>query len=510
MKDGRREVGDGRRENKEALPVSALLAFIRLPLPALRLTLAGALALASIACAPREQLLPRLGVDVPVLREFPADFTIPDSSETERPVVGFGGGGGGVTRTPVIFVHGNTVSVRFWSPARAYFKAAGYTDDELWAPGYGWDNVRYFDSNDLSVPTLERFVSAVQNYLQRKTGKPVPQVDVIGHSLGVTLVRQWMKQENAWHRVRNFVGVAGGNHGVWTARMDSRTMNRVVSYELARGSPWLAQLNRGGETPGATRYLMLYDGTGWGDVLFTLEDKDSAALAGATNLAFNRERGTHFDHLELARVPPTMDAMLAFLKDGGAVAAEVRAPVLRLDADQVLRADSAAAHVVCAQGGDYPGRVTPMKAEVVLEAETLYSCYAFDPVSQLASPLQRFKWSRQPASLETLVVTASHAAGAYENPIFVTLAANNPAAYIVYSTSGAAPGSGSPLYTQPVYIPGPLKLTAVAIAPDGRQSAPLVLDYDISLEKLEAAHSLQRQFDAGVPEQYSGQRKKGH
>ncbi|MGH8528280.1 MAG: chitobiase/beta-hexosaminidase C-terminal domain-containing protein [Nevskiales bacterium] len=473
-----------------------------------------AVLLLAVACAPREALLPRLGVDVPALREFPADFPLPDSNETEQPIVGFGGGGGGVTRAPVIFVHGNTVSARFWLPVRAHFKAAGYTDDELWAPGYGWDNVRYFDSNDLSVPTLERFVSTVQNYLQRKTGKPIPQVDIVGHSLGVTLVRQWLKQENAWHRVRNFVGVAGGNHGVWTARLDSRTMNRVVSYELARGSPWLAQLNRGGETPGATRYLMLYDGTGWGDALFTRADQDSAALAGATNLAFNRERGTHFDHLELARTPATMDAMLSFLKDSGAVSAEVRAPVLRLDTDQggdhVLRAEPAAAQVVCAKGGDYPSRATPAAAEVVLAAETVYSCYAFDPAAQLASPLQRFKWSQQPASADVLTVTASHAAGAYENPISVTLSASDPAAYVVYSTSGSLPGSGAALYTQAVYVPGPLRLSAVAIAPDGRQSPPLVLDYDISLEKIEAAHSLQRQFDASVPEQYRGQRKKGH
>ncbi len=496
-----------KRETPPALPVQVHL--LRFPFPVSRLP-AIALCAMALACAPREVLLPRLGVEVPVLREFPDDFPIPDSNETEQPVVGFGGGGGGVTRTPVIFVHGNTVSARYWLPARAYFKAAGYTDDELWAPGYGWDSVRYFDSNDLSVPTLQRFVSAVQNYLQRKTGKPVPQVDIIGHSLGVTLVRQWLKQENAWHRVRNFVGVAGANHGVWTARLDSRTMNRVVSYELARGSPWLAQLNRGGETPGATRYMMLYDGTGWGDVLFALPDKDSAALAGATNLAFNRERGTHFDHLELARTPPTLDAMLTFLEESGAVASDARAPVLRLDADHVLRAEPAAPQVVCARGGEYPYRATPAATEVVLEAETLYSCYAFDPASQLASPLQRFKWSAQPASAATLTVTASHPGGAYANPISVTLNASDPAAYVVYSTSGGLPGSGAPLYTQPVYVPGPLKLTAAAIAPDGRQSAPLVLDYDISLEKLEAAHSLQRQFDAGVLEQYAGRHKKGH
>ncbi len=460
------------------------------------------------ACAPREVLLPKLGMDVPVLHEFSEDFPPPQSNETDKPVAGFGGEGGGVTRTPVIFVHGNTVSARFWLPARAHFKREGYTGDELWALGYGWDSVRYFDSNDLSVPTLERFVSAVQNYLQRKTGKPVPQVDIIAHSLGVTLVRQWLKQENAWHRVRHFAGIAGGNHGVWTARMDSRGQNRVVSYELARGSPWLEQLNRGGETPGATRYLMVYDGSGWGDVLFPPEDKDNAALHGATNLAFNVERGTHYDHLELAVATPVLDAIRDFFQQGGAVPADKAAPSLALDAG-VLRAQPAGAQVFCGQDGASPSRHGVAGAELRLESGKLNSCFAFDPATELASPQQHFKLGTATAATEPLQVSASVPAGAYANPISVTLTANDPSAYIVYTTSGSPPGSGSPLYTQPVYVPGPLTLTAMAVAPDGRRSPPLALAYDISLEKLEAEQSLLRQFNTGAPEQYAGERKKG-
>ncbi|HXG28686.1 MAG TPA: chitobiase/beta-hexosaminidase C-terminal domain-containing protein [Nevskiales bacterium] len=461
------------------------------------------LILSIVACAPREVLLPKLGIEVPVLREFPEGFVPPESYQTNQPVTGWGGARpgepGGVTRTPVIFVHGNTVSARYWLPARDYFKAKGYTGDELWAVGYGWDTVRRFDSNDLAVPTLEKFINSVVNDIHRRTGKRVPQVDVIGHSLGVTVVRQWMKQENAWHRVRNFIGACGANHGVWTARMDARGQNRTVAFELAHGSPWLEQLNRGGEAPGPTRYMTLYDGTGWADVLFPPWSAHSSALKGAYNLAYNLEHGTHYDHLELPRVPETMDAMLKFLGELPPAPDDYPAPRL-LHEDARVKTDLKTARVHCATGGEYPSRATAGETEVTLEPGVLTTCFAFDPQSGLASPMQRFKRPRAASApgAEPLTVSASLPTGVYEDPITVELKASDPEAFIVYTTSGSLPNSGSPLYEKPVYVPGTLTLSAMAIAPDGRRSAPLQLRYVVSLEYQDAVHSLQRQFDPGV------------
>jgi hypothetical protein len=473
--------------------------------PALAGTLA-ACALAS-ACAPREWLLPKVGIDPPALRDFPADFTPPISHETNQPMVGFGGNGGGVHRTPVIFIHGNTVSARYWLPNRTHFKAAGYTDDELWALGYGWDNVRYFDSGDLSVPSVDRIVTGVMDYLSRKTGRPVRQVDVVGHSLGVTLVRQWLKQTNSFHKVRNFIGACGANDGVWTAWPDARGQQRVVSWELYPGSPWLTQLSRGGETPGPTRYMTLYDGTGWGDVLFPAPYQHSSALEGAYNLAYNVEHGTWYDHLELPREPDTMEAMLEFLKQAPEPLPQAAPPQLVRSGD-TLRADQDDAQVHCAVGGDYPTRATRGLPEVRIGDAALYTCFARNRRTELASPMARFIAAR-PRQDAALTLKATPAGGVFEHPVAVTLTASDPEAFIVYTTGGVAVETGSPLYQAPIYVPGPLKLTAMAIAGDGRTSPPVTLEFDVSLEKVEARHTLERQFDPRAPVRYEGRRKVG-
>ena len=459
------------------------------------------------ACAPREWLLPKVGIDPPALRDFPADFKPPISHETNQPMVGFGGNGGGVHRTPVIFIHGNTVSARYWLPNRAHFKAAGYTDDEVWALGYGWDNVRYFDSNDLSVPSVDRIVTSVIDYLSQKTGRKVQQVDLVGHSLGVTLVRQWMKQTNSWHKVRNFIATCGANDGVWTAWPDSRGQQRVVSWELYPGSPWLTQLNRGGETPGPTRYMTLYDGTGWADVLFPPPTEHSGALQGAHNLAYNVAHGTHYDHLELPRKPGPMEAMLEFLKQAPEPLPQAEPPELVRDGD-TIRSSQPEAQVHCLAGGAYPDRTTRGLDAVRLGEAAVYTCFARNPGTELSSPMARFITGK-PASDAPLTLAATPKAGVFEQPVNVTLKASDPAAMIVYTTGGGAVTSGSPLYVRPIYVPGPLKLTAMAIGPDGSTSAPLTLEYDISLELVEARHTLERQFDRTAPPRYEGRRKVG-
>jgi pimeloyl-ACP methyl ester carboxylesterase len=468
-----------------------------------------AMAALVVACAPREKVFKAVGKAPPTLHDFPADFQPTISNETEEPIGGFGGGGGGLSRTPVIFVHGNTVSANFWLPSREYFLQHGWHADELWAPAYGWNSVRAFDSNDLSVPTLERFISAVQSYLSQKSGRSVRQVDIVAHSLGVTLVRQWMMQNNAFHRVRSLVAACGANHGVWTARPDARGQNRVVSFELAPRSPWLAQLNRFGETPGAVRYMTLYDGTGHADKLFPEPFQDSPALDGAYNLPYNVKYAQYYDHLELPRSKETMQDIVAFLDRAREPLPEATPPeIIRTD-DQVLRTSQQDSLIHCEAGGKYPTLRSVGALDWPLEDGKLLTCFANNRTTGLSSPMARFKKITAPTADE-ITLSVSPGGGTFQNPQSVKLTTNDPDAIIVYTTSKAPPTSGSPLYAAPIYIAGPVTLQALAIAPDGRTSNLITQDYDISIARVQADRALQRQFDPDKPAGDTGDRRKGN
>ncbi|MBC7375435.1 MAG: alpha/beta fold hydrolase, partial [Frankiales bacterium] len=182
------------------------------------------------------------------------------------------GGFGGVRRkaplrhVPVIFVHGNNVDAADWYPVRAAFRAAGWSDQELWALSYnglggsngtalrtanperdaehramGKDAATYVTEDDVNVKDLAAFIATVQRY----TGSQ--RFMLVGHSLGVTLARETLRvQPGLRPDLVAFVGIAGGNHG--TSLCPPGSEGNVVSCdEIAAGTAWLARLNAGGE-----------------------------------------------------------------------------------------------------------------------------------------------------------------------------------------------------------------------------------------------------------------------
>lgn len=157
---------------------------------------------------------------------FPADFPVFDDASLQKPVIGFGAAGP-VRRTPVIFLHGNN-DVPYATPCSAtngkvqglaqHLADNGWSTSELWGLGYqgdqcdlAADNTRrsgIAHTNQANVPDLRRFVRAVLAYTGAR------QVDIVAHSLGVTLAREWMRQDEAERTVRRLVAIDGPNHGI--------------------------------------------------------------------------------------------------------------------------------------------------------------------------------------------------------------------------------------------------------------------------------------------------------
>lgn len=263
-------------------------------------------------------------------RAFPAGFEalLPVDSQSRNAVSSWkdprvGGWGAGTEacgvapsgRTPVVFVHGNSMDASFWRTAdsgdgtivdvRRRFLAAGYCPEDLWAVSYT-GAAGYTTYNDVNTGDVRGFVAAVRQW----TG--AAQVDVVAHSLGVTVVRKAALLDPDFQAsLRSFVAIAGANQGTTACRGSGTLHVSHVCEETEPGSAWLAELNAGGQTPGATRYLTIYEGSGFVDNFFLGPDAQSPRLDGACN-----HQMPGVAHNTLARGATAVATYLAFLRDG--------------------------------------------------------------------------------------------------------------------------------------------------------------------------------------------------
>ena len=263
-------------------------------------------------------------------RAFPAGFEalLPVDSQSSNAVSSWkdphvGGWGGGsepcpvqpAERTPVGLIHGNAFDAAFWRTndsgdgtivdVRRRFLAAGYCPDDIWALSYT-GGTGYTTYNDVNVPDLRGFIAAVRQW----TG--AEQVDVVAHSLGVTLVRKAaLVDPELQAAMRSFVAIAGANQGTTSCRGSGTLHVSHVCEETEPGSAWLADLNAGGQTPGTTRYLTIYDGSGIVDTFFVGPDAKSPRLEGACNHEL-----PGVAHNTLARGAGPVATYIAFLRDG--------------------------------------------------------------------------------------------------------------------------------------------------------------------------------------------------
>lgn len=211
---------------------------------------------------------------------LPADFPVIVNPYLGVPILGFGARGP-VHRVPVIFVHGNNDSpfatacnpFGYIHNMGQYFLDHGYRASELWGIGYQGDQCDLAadqthrsgvsHSTAAAVPLLDMFIRAVMRY----TGSD--RVDIVGHSLGVPVVREWMFEHDGYRHVRAFVAMDGPNHGIIDCSPDPANYyqapasggfvpNSAVCQEYGSDhTELLSVLNAAGESHGPTRYLVL-------------------------------------------------------------------------------------------------------------------------------------------------------------------------------------------------------------------------------------------------------------
>lgn len=310
--------------------------------------LSALLAAGSFACAHAQNT---------VGSSFPADFPVIEDTSLAKPVIGFGAAGQ-VRRVPVIFLHGNNdtpfpTACNPFGRVQAfaqYLADRGYATSELWALGYQGDQCnlgvdqtnrsRIAHTVAANVPDLSRFVAAVLAY----TG--AHEVDIVAHSLGVPLAREWMRQEDAYRKVRRLVAIDGPNHGIINCSPNPLnyfqapaaggfTPSSEICKELGSpDTPFLKRLNRGDDTPSPTRVLVIRNADK-SFVYFPIQDgaiapvpaedsfgratdfSHSASLQGAGELnltgqgAFDPVLGT--SHLGILNSPQTWAATFDFL-----------------------------------------------------------------------------------------------------------------------------------------------------------------------------------------------------
>lgn len=181
------------------------------------------------------------------------------------------GSDGSLTHDPVVFVHGNGDQAQGgsfggWSTSIAGFRSAGYAEGELyaltWGPGEATQVAAQYHSRE-HLEGIRAFMIAVLEY----TG--AERIDVVGHSMGVTLARKailggaandalgggaYNLGPSIASSVDVFVGIAGANLGLaacWYSGPTTPTCGatnglypgRLIWYQVVGRSSFLDDLN---------------------------------------------------------------------------------------------------------------------------------------------------------------------------------------------------------------------------------------------------------------------------
>lgn len=138
----------------------------------------------------------------------------------------------------VVLVHGNTGSPSDWNNTYNKLKSKGYSSSQIFRPKWGSSNPSNNDhSGSEEGPVRNAINSAISSSC---TGK----IDVIAHSMGVTLAAKQIIKLGKASKVNSFVGIAGAYRGLWTCGMYPYNVNNATCGRngLSVNSPFLKSL----------------------------------------------------------------------------------------------------------------------------------------------------------------------------------------------------------------------------------------------------------------------------
>jgi triacylglycerol esterase/lipase EstA (alpha/beta hydrolase family) len=210
---------------------------------------------------------------------------------------------------PVVLVPGYGGSTTGLDALARTLRAAGKDATVFPLPGDGRGDLL------AQARALGRTVRAVLD----RTGDPA--VDLVGYSAGGVVARLWVRDEGGAELVRRVVTLGSPQHGTDIAALAGSILPGAcptACQQLATGSPLLAALNAGDETPAGPTFVSIW--TTHDDVVLP---PDSASLEGALDFTVQRVcPGDRVDHSGLPTDPGVEAIVVRELAAGPAVAAQ--------------------------------------------------------------------------------------------------------------------------------------------------------------------------------------------
>jgi triacylglycerol lipase len=153
---------------------------------------------------------------------------------------------------PVVLVHG-TFATTSWALLGPALARRGYC-------------VFTFDYGNFGTGEIARSARQLAVFVDRLLARTrARRVSIVGHSEGGLMPRYYIRFLGGAAKVRDLIGLSPSNHGTENPLvLEGAALGCTACAEQeAFGSPFLARLNRGDETPGPTAYTVIqtaYDG----------------------------------------------------------------------------------------------------------------------------------------------------------------------------------------------------------------------------------------------------------